>query len=672
MADLDDDPVEHEIDVYLSSSLAENLYLFQYPVRPASLPYDNVPRLAARIKPIQQKVELELGINTQGPNYAKSKGEQIALNVDGSSSSGAGGGEDGAMFESNVMDKQILISDPNVVSMKQYAVGLFKNGELHITPLHGLIQLKPGFTYLDKADSRQKSENDGDLQEEVEEEAKPVTVRFSRPESEEAKARRLASYEYLHKQQQQESWIPCEYHHSQSELSEAEKVNLFSNRSQDFSEFHSSAKDYISMLLPPEANKTEERPALPSNVLSMTQLKTMTISDQIKALLINAKVIKYSQLMALLPRDTDPAIALRSLQQVAMLVQGCWMVKSEILYPKDTCSAHSGIPAEVLCRGRDYVVWRFTQNRFIVRKDISSVIKLPAEDVKDILQQMSKVRVNVGWEFIMEYDKEFIDKHPDVVQRQNMLWDAKYQQLAKVLKITKEMEKKIKAEAIVEKPRRRRNSSRSRTKSESERTRAHSQSEPSDNETNVQMEVDNNQIARVNGESNCVPMEISVETHSTNDNATSLEVKMELRNFIQEKLYSRYVISLSDLKRLFSIKLAQISSSETSITGGISEKLLEETVVEVGGVKLNNQWPVNSKEEPMYALAKTGDKFDVIRGIMLDMFTKQCKIRNAALKQQVELVTGEAPLEADTKRILKDYCVHKGMVWYLKGTLPDT
>ena len=32
---------------------------------------------------------------------------------------------------------------------------------------------------------------------------------------------------------------------------------------------------------------------------------------------------------------------------------------SDVLYPKNTCSAHSGVPAEVLCRGRDFVVsWR--------------------------------------------------------------------------------------------------------------------------------------------------------------------------------------------------------------------------------------------------------------------------------------------------------------------------
>ena len=32
----------------------------------------------------------------------------------------------------------------------------------------------------------------------------------------------------------------------------------------------------------------------------------------------------------------------------------------------------------------------------------------------------------------MEYDSEFVHRHPDVAQRQHMLWEAKFQQLSKV------------------------------------------------------------------------------------------------------------------------------------------------------------------------------------------------------------------------------------------------
>lgn len=56
--------------------------------------------------------------------------------------------------------------------------------------------------------------------------------------------------------------------------------------------------------------------------------------------------------------------------------------------------------------------------------------QLCAEDVKDFLEHMAVVRINKGWEFLLPCDAEFVRKHPDVVQRQHMLWtgiQAKYE-----------------------------------------------------------------------------------------------------------------------------------------------------------------------------------------------------------------------------------------------------
>lgn len=64
----------------------------------------------------------------------------------------------------------------------------------------------------------------------------------------------------------------------------------------------------------------------------------------------------FANLMSLLGPSVDSVAVLRGIQKVVRLVQGNWVVKSDILYPKDSSSPHSGVPAEVLCRGRDFVV----------------------------------------------------------------------------------------------------------------------------------------------------------------------------------------------------------------------------------------------------------------------------------------------------------------------------
>lgn len=47
---------------------------------------------------------------------------------------------------------------------------------------------------------------------------------------------------------------------------------------------------------------------------------------------------------------------LKTLPKVAVLVQGNWIVKSDIIYPQGTLSSTSGVPADVMCRARDYAV----------------------------------------------------------------------------------------------------------------------------------------------------------------------------------------------------------------------------------------------------------------------------------------------------------------------------
>ncbi|KDR19405.1 DNA-directed RNA polymerase III subunit RPC5 [Zootermopsis nevadensis] len=132
--------------------------------------------------------------------------------------------------------------------------------------------------------------------------------------------------------------------------------------------------------------------------------------------------------------NTDTASLLRVVQQVAVLVQGNWIVRSDILYPKDTASSISGVPAELMCQGRDYVLYLFTQNRHVDRLRVSSVIRLPSEEIKEILEQISKVQGNKRWELRLPVDKAFISRYPEVVQRQQMWWDAKQKQLTEALR----------------------------------------------------------------------------------------------------------------------------------------------------------------------------------------------------------------------------------------------
>ncbi|XP_075021276.1 DNA-directed RNA polymerase III subunit RPC5 isoform X2 [Calonectris borealis] len=747
MANEEDDPIIQEIDVFLARSLLEKLYLFQYPIRPASMTYDDVTHLSAKIKPKQQKVELEMAIDTLNPNYCRSKGEQIALNVDGTCT------DETSTYSSKLMDKQTFCSSQAASNVSRYAAAVYKKGELHLTPLHGILQLRPSFTYLDKADAKHRereaaNEGGDSSQDEAEDDVKQITVRFSRPETEQARQRRVQSYEFLQKRQAEEHWVHLHYYGLKDSRSEHERQYLFSQGHglAENTELIKSPSEYLMMLMPPSVEEENDKPMAPSNVLSMAQLRTLPLADQIKILMKNVKVMPFANLMSLLGSGTDSTAVLRCIQQVAMLVQGNWVVKSDVLYPKDSSSPHSGVPAEVLCRGRDFVMWKFTQDRWVVRKEVAAVTKLCPEDVKDFLEHMSVARINKGWEFMLPYDEDFVKKHPDIVQRQHMLWMGIQAKLEKVYNLLKEHLTPKKQEAQSAHPllvsgEQRVNMAKAKVKQnygQLEKEFQKQKAEMKSNDTLAKMDVSNIRI-KEEPVSDEEPMDTSAYEgmnngivnglHTEEDSTDSLNghlpggcidrVAQELKAFVSSTFKKQFVLTLSELKRLFNLHLASLPPGHT-LFSGISDKMLQDMVLDTGckqilvppemskclvrcpsafsllegcslpqnrddkysrstvlvsnaDLGLVKQFPPQTAASPdelkVYALWEAGDTYDQHRRVLLEIFSKNYRVRRNVIQNQLSQECGEDLNKQEVDRVLKDCCVSYGGMWYLKGTV---
>ncbi|KAF6126500.1 RNA polymerase III subunit E [Phyllostomus discolor] len=702
MANEEDDPVIQEIDVYLAKSLAEKLYLFQYPVRPASMTYDDIPHLSAKIKPKQQKVELEMAIDTLNPNYCRSKGEQIALNVDGACA------DETSTYSSKLMDKQTFSSSQTTSNTSRYAAALYRQGELHLTPLHGILQLRPSFSYLDKADAKHREReaaNEGDSsQDEAEEDVKQITVRFSRPESEQARQRRVQSYEFLQKKHAEEPWVHLHYYSLRDSRSEHERQYLLCQGSNgvENTELVKSPSDYLMMLMPPSQEEEKDKPVAPSNVLSMAQLRTLPLADQIKILMKNVKVMPFANLMSLLGPSIDSVAVLRGIQKVAMLVQGNWVVKSDILYPKDSSSPHSGVPAEVLCRGRDFVMWKFTQSRWVVRKEVATVTKLCAEDVKDFLEHMAVVRINRGWEFVLPPDGEFIKKHPDVVQRQHMLWAGVQAKLEKVYNLVNEtMPKKLDGQSgpaglvsgdqrvQVAKSRAQQNSMLLAQELQQRKEQVWAsgalpgvriKEEPLSEEGEEEEEGEPMDTAPSGDHhsrlTNGLPAGRVAGGDSFNGlpspGCASTPVAQELRTFVEATFQRQFVLTLSELKRLFNLHLASLPPGHT-LFSGISDRMLQDTVLAAGCKQILVPFPpqtaASPDEQKVFALWESGDISDQHRQVLLEIFSKNYRVRRNMIQSRLTQECGEDLSKQEVDKVLKDCCVSYGGMWYLKGTV---
>nr|XP_056722181.1 DNA-directed RNA polymerase III subunit RPC5 [Euleptes europaea] len=698
MANEEDDPIIQEIDVYLAKSLSEKLYLFQYPIRPASMTYDDVTRLSAKIKPKQQKVELELAIDTLNPNYCRSKGEQIALNVDG------GCADETSTYSSKLMDKQTFCSSQTTSNVSRYAAAVYRKGEIHLTPLHGILQLRPSFSYLDKADAkhreREAANEAGDSsQDEAEEDVKQITVRFSRPESEQARQRRVQSYEFLQKRQAEEQWVHLHYYGLRDSRSEHERQYLFSqgHGMSGNTELIKSPSEYLMMLVPPSVEEEKEKPVAPSNVLSMAQLRTLPLADQIKILMKNVKAIPFANLMSLLSSGTDPTAVLRCIQQVAMLVQGNWVVKSDILYPKDTSSPHSGVPAEVLCRGRDFVMWKFTQDRWVVRKEVAAVTKLGPEDVKDFLEHMSVLRINRGWEFMLPYDEDFVKKHPDVVQRQQMLWMGIQAKLEKVYSLPRDhmVPKKQAAQTaapllvsgeqrvILAKAKVKQSYSQLEQDLQKRRaeTQAHEATSPADVlGVRIKEEPLSDEEAMDTSACDGLHNRLSNGIHLEENSVDSLNghlggqarVSQELRAFVMATFRKQFVLTLRELKRLFNLHVASLPPGNL-LFSGISDKMLQDVVLDMGCKQITVPFPPQTAtlpdEQKVFALWEAGDAHDQHRQILLEVFSRNYRVRRNIIQNRLAREFGEDVDKQEVDKVLKDCCVSQGGMWYLKGTV---
>lgn len=671
--------------MYLAKSLAEKLYLLQYPVRPATMTYDDVQHLAAKIKPKQQRVELEIGVNTLSPNYCRSKGEQIALNVDGT------GYDEGNTYSTKMMDKQTFSSIQATTNTSRYAAAVFRKGELHITPLTGILQMRPSFSYLDKADGktreREAANEGGDSsQDEAEDEAKAITVRFARPESEQARQRRIQSYEFLQKKQAEEPWIHLQYHSAKDGRSEHEKQYLYcqSVDTSDTTELVKTPKEYLNMLMPPLAEEKVVKPVGPSNVLSMAQLRTLPLVDQVRTLMKNVKVMPFANLMGLLASGTDSTTVLRCIQQVALLVQGNWVVKSDVLYPKNTCSPHSGVPAEVLCRGRDFVMWRFTLERSVMRKEVASIIKLPPDDVKDFLEHVASPRVNRGWEFLLPTDVDFVKKHPDVAHRQNMLWLGIQSKLEKVFNFSKEdfLPKRCSSSEPVHV------SGEQRLKVAQERAqenrgslqrdldgRRHIKQEPAEDREEAMDTTSSSSSIIPNGSVNGYLGNGSSPPGLGHANGTGgglgHDTSLQLTDFVTKTFRKHFVVTLNEFKRLFHLHLASMPVGQSVFTS-ISDHMLMDAMLHCHCRQILVPFPAQSKaapdEQKVFALWETGEEFDKHRRLLLDLFTSSYKVKRSAVQARLAQELGEVS-KADVDRVLHECCSSYAGMWYLKGTI---
>lgn len=273
-----EDHVVAELDVFLSQDLAQNLYLLQYPLRPPWRPYDTSQMASAKMKPKQQRVQMEYAIDAKGPHYDP---------------------------DSAIKTNAQVLNSTCIESRTTYAVAALRGNELHLTPIHGgILAFRPSFAHLDAADAEKKKAEEEDIAPVHEEEddedvpiAKPLTVQFKRRENERTALAKKQSHAFLKQVEDEEPWVNLQCHPRDSLDGKRMFERLFC-KAEAAVAFDLPADQYVNRLMPAApASSTATAPgAIVEEGFSLATLRRLPLDMQLKSLFSSAAIEQYQRI----------------------------------------------------------------------------------------------------------------------------------------------------------------------------------------------------------------------------------------------------------------------------------------------------------------------------------------------------------------------------------------
>ncbi|OMJ16895.1 DNA-directed RNA polymerase III subunit RPC5 [Smittium culicis] len=244
--DLEDDPVISRYPVFLNEKLSKYLHLFQYPLKSSEwIEQQEQQPTNARVKPKAGIVELEIPINTSHMMYSKNKGSKLAAGLRNS-------GETLNVPTGKLFDVQTWTSAP-IAQRSKYMIVAYINGELHLTTLEKISQLRYNLDYLDRLNEKIKSSNKKDDTElpipSAKQTGKSLQVKIRSSQAEEVLKKQENSIIKIRQRIEEEPWTILEYYDHESEESCAIFNQLLaSNRSE--LECKTSKSDYANKISP--------------------------------------------------------------------------------------------------------------------------------------------------------------------------------------------------------------------------------------------------------------------------------------------------------------------------------------------------------------------------------------------------------------------------------------
>jgi hypothetical protein len=387
-----EDELVAELDVYLMNDYSEELWLFQYPLRPHDRFYGDHSELSNVLfnKQENNSVKLIYSIESKMKNFDNHNYEQRT-------------------FTQTILGQKVDINT-------NYALGVLRDNALFLNPLSNVMQFRNDFSHM---------EIDGNLKKKTNKPLPPTATSLSRKES------NYTSLMGESKEEMQNKWVNFQFYKSDSIQSHQLKDKLYFDKkrvkvpiidslsSKEYSKllFKNINLDTITEIINEKQNNRDKS-------ISFKELKELAITNKIFYLLKKIPVISFNSLRSLLaelgkiPNSEEELLEI-ILKFSRITKNGKLILNSDLRYD-------AGKRADLVLK-RNILINLLQDNpEGIYKKEITF---LPLNELDEIL---SEVAEHVGNKYVLktewnenESEREYLGKNfPKLYQKEMNFWDS--------------------------------------------------------------------------------------------------------------------------------------------------------------------------------------------------------------------------------------------------------
>jgi len=149
-----------------------------------------------------------------------------------------------------------------------------------------------------------------------------------------------------------------------------------------------------------------------TRLLSLDEIKRMESKLGLQTFLHQAHIVHYEDIKKIFLRpdryeSIDENKLTKYLQEIGMLVQGCWILAAEHIYQKSADSGTS-TTSNQLMTARKYLFWRLSHDSLVRKAEIMKYCKISDAEATLMLEQLATKIPGKGWKLKLARDEEYL------------------------------------------------------------------------------------------------------------------------------------------------------------------------------------------------------------------------------------------------------------------------